>query len=598
MAQPRSPREAIVSPRETWLLVGSRYALTWPVFVFYLFPQSLAITLLATSSPGAATDGEWAIISVVSWTATIGTLLLFRFTVLPNRPREARPLLTLLAFFCAGIVRALSFEFTQNALGVVTRETTLMRFVSGTSSVMMIFCFLAVLISARYEFRAAVLKLLAEREHLSRLRAEALSRAHEHKRVLVTKAQAAIAPALDSIASALSAAQDQATLARISASMIQTVNELVRPLSVRMAQSLSVVPTEPSDESPRGYIGVRPRKPTQIGRLILPAGFTIFVVLLTFVSLLFLVVPSELLETLAIMAVGLFALLWVGRWSLRRLALTPVLGGVVYVLLHGAVAVLVVGGVIAFTTTIGIDLLAGWVVLVMALATVAYRYQVIQIAQREALKELESVNEEIEIVTSAIRQQTKIDASRVANILHGPIQSALYASAIRLNQATTVDAALTGDVIAELTAAMTRLTDDTTTSPTVQEFVAEIRRVWGNGVLVTLNEDEESRAALAMNPSARGCVIEVIREGVNNAIKHAHATQVSVDVFSVETQLIDVTVRNTGTALTPPAIEGYGSTLLGDLTHSWTLTSTYNTTTLWASVAVAPFDVTDRDDSL
>ena len=180
----------------------------------------------------------------------------------------------------------------------------------------------------------------------------------------------------------------------------------------------------------------------------------------------------------------------------------------------------------------------------------------------------------------------RVESKRVATILHGPVQTALYAATIRLTAKERLDTRVADEVIRDLEAAMQRLESEAVEPLPLKDFVAEVSRVWGDGINLSFDQDESAIQALERNPTALACVTEVIREGVNNAIKHARATDVSIHVFMSEPMLVEVTVENATTAGAVRANPGLGTDVLMNVTHDWSLNDDGATTTLWASVAL------------
>jgi hypothetical protein len=106
------------SARETWLILGSRYALTYPVYVLYAIPVVLSTVLLAETAPAPTHWTNWLILGIVAWVVPVLALIAMRVLFLPNKPRPSRPLLTLGALFVAALLRAVLYNVTEAALGL------------------------------------------------------------------------------------------------------------------------------------------------------------------------------------------------------------------------------------------------------------------------------------------------------------------------------------------------------------------------------------------------------------------------------------------------------------------------------------------------
>jgi glucose-6-phosphate-specific signal transduction histidine kinase len=84
---------------------------------------------------------------------------------------------------------------------------------------------------------------------------------------------------------------------------------------------------------------------------------------------------------------------------------------------------------------------------------------------------------------------------------------------------------------------------------------------------VTPNFNAELMSAFSRDSHALSCALEVIREAINNAVRHAEAKRVEV---SVETagNLLQLRIRNDGNPLNDAREPGFGSQLIKDVTHT------------------------------
>ena len=572
--------------RDTWLILGSRYALTYPVFVLYIIPVALSTVLLAQTAPGQAGLGQWMLLAVIAWATPVLTLILLRITLLPNKPRSSKPTLTLVAFFVAGLVRAVAFSAVERALGVSDLETPFLRLSGGTLTIGISFGLIAILVASRFEYRDEVRRLEADRVRLQELETGISAEVAKERAAVLAVAQNSLTPVIDRLKASIAEIHDLQTASAVSEQMRDTVDAVVRPLSVQISERPILDRDRSSSNAWTRHPRVRPEQRLGLGYFFLPFTFSLLVVAMTGPSVLFVAGPTEGLRTLQVMFISLMAMLWVFRVVTFRIRLTPAFGALVYMMLHILAAWSITALVQYIGTSIPRDLLNGWIILVAAVAILGYRYQLVDHERRLTLASLNEVNERLEILMSSLRQQSKVDARRVANILHGPVQTALYASAMRVSQAERLDPGTLQRVMSDLDAAMSKLMVGEQEAPDIHSFIEELRTVWGPKITIEYTADDEAIAALSANPVAHSCAIEVAREGVNNAIKHAGASRVSVEVFTVESMLIDITVSNSAQIRQPNVIPGFGSSVLDDLTHDWSLRTMDGQTILWASVAL------------
>jgi signal transduction histidine kinase len=546
----------------------------------------LSTFLLAETAPAPTHWTNWLILGIVAWVVPVLALIAMRVLFLPNKPRPSRPLLTLGALFVAALLRAVLYNVTEAALGVADSETPWQRLSGGTVTITITFALLAVLVAARFEYRDEVKRLSDDKARLQELEAGLASEVARARSEVHAEAQRVLAPIFDDLKVSLGSIHNADTASHVSEQMRDTVDAVVRPLSIQIAER-PIPGSRNLDEGARGrHPRVRPEQRLGLGYFFLPLTFALFIISMTAASALFVAGWIEGIRTLEVMFIAMMAMLWLGRVLTLRLTFSPALGGLVFTVIHLGIAYAVTQLLVLIGTSIPMTLFAGWLVLVAAVATLSYRYQLVEHARRLTVSSLVDVNVQLEILLSSLRQQSKIDARRVANILHGPVQTALYASAMRISQSQALDEPTIGRIMNDLDDAMSKLLEGEAETPEIGVFVEEIRRVWGAKIQIDLDVDSATLSVLRDNPTARSCAIEVVREGVNNAIKHGDATHIKIEVFRVEPMLVDITVSNNAPLRDTDVAPGFGSLVLDDLTHDWSLTSHEQDTTLWASVAL------------
>lgn len=85
--------------------------------------------------------------------------------------------------------------------------------------------------------------------------------------------------------------------------------------------------------------------------------------------------------------------------------------------------------------------------------------------------------------------------------------------------------------------------------------------------------DPKVQKLLQHNQILGCCTLEIIREGVSNAIRHAGAKNIEVQLSISSPSSLEIQVKNDGSPLPPEVTKGFGSELLSQLTTSWSLDS-------------------------
>lgn len=211
---------------------------------------------------------------------------------------------------------------------------------------------------------------------------------------------------------------------------------------------------------------------------------------------------------------------------------------------------------------------------------------VVQMQRNQATDELEAAVEDLRLLNSQLRQQVWLSQKTLATELHGSVQAALNASAMRLALIENPAPEDLERVKSDIDKAMQRLgVDDYLDGQSIEELLEQICDLWEGTCEINYRLSPAASSALADDSAAAYCTLELIREAVNNAIKHGEAKQVEV-IADIKGEVIELTVTNDGhsTQLSGP---GLGSSLYQELALDYKL-SLGNPTTLWAKVPLSP----------
>jgi signal transduction histidine kinase len=219
-------------------------------------------------------------------------------------------------------------------------------------------------------------------------------------------------------------------------------------------------------------------------------------------------------------------------------------------------------------------------------AGISFAIQLQRTQRLNAEQEMTGVVKNLEILNSQLRQELWLNRRKIASVLHGSVQSTLYASAMRLAKIESPSADELQAVRDDLNAAISKL-DSLESGESIDEILKQIIEVWDGVVEIKLPEiPEDLSNALVENQAASACLAEVIREAVSNAVKHGSATQIELKVEKAARNLILVMVSNDGKPLSKQTDTGYGSSILDEVALNWSLESTGELTLLRAQIAV------------
>lgn len=252
----------------------------------------------------------------------------------------------------------------------------------------------------------------------------------------------------------------------------------------------------------------------------------------------------------------------------------------------------VVSGVIAnsalavlgfvLTPTLYIQSISAQIVITL----VSFYMQFLRTQRSDAEREMTNVVSDLAIMNSQLRQEVWLNRRRIASILHGSVQSALYASAIRLAKTDAPSQEEVAAVQADIAAAINKL-ESTEGAENFSEVLDQIKTVWDGALEIELPSiGVEIQEKLEANPVASACAAEVVREAVSNAAKHGKAEHVVIALEQTGPNLLGITVTNDGQPLGDEIVAGYGSSILDEVAFTWQLENRGGFTVLGAAIAV------------
>ena len=176
----------------------------------------------------------------------------------------------------------------------------------------------------------------------------------------------------------------------------------------------------------------------------------------------------------------------------------------------------------------------------------------------------------------------------MAQVVHGRIQASLQAASIKVSQA----AKITDDLVAEIRADLNQAILDTQETSLevlgVRKQLEDMADQWLGICDLTVSFEGEVEQSLDRANLAKTAVVEVIREGLNNAVKHGEADEADVVIRLVEPGLVGIVMRNavhvqpTGTQ----SSSGYGSRMFDQITERWSVEFEDRDAILTATVAL------------
>jgi signal transduction histidine kinase len=214
--------------------------------------------------------------------------------------------------------------------------------------------------------------------------------------------------------------------------------------------------------------------------------------------------------------------------------------------------------------------------------------QLVQLQRRETTERLEDVNKQLEVISSRLSQELWLNRKRMAALLHGPVQAALYAAAMGMAQTSNPSDEYLTRVQKDIESALAQLTNPNhLETESLLSVLNQIKDLWSDSVEINIDIPADLEAAITKEPLTCDAAIELTRELVTNAIKHGEASQVHVKIEGIDEGRFGVEVIDNGEALKPDATPGYGTKVLNELSLNWERTRLGDTTRSYAEMVLA-----------
>lgn len=548
-----------------WQRIGGPSGIT---FLGWLLLSPISIFFTVEVVPEGYLEG-WSrpagyLLGTISHLATGLVLLLGRLAFLRDVSEKPRPVATILIMGAAGLTRGVATAYLLEALSITANADYLDRMASGAALIIIWFSAIAVVVDSRKRYRYSYLELseLVERQRLLKERGHEILSGRE--RELVSQVRQTLQEAL--------------RVGAKTSDIHNAVEELVRPLSHSIAKSRPQLEAEAT--TPRIRIRFWPIAHSAFAKTPYSFGPVIFVsVLGTLYSKLWQLGVIGLIDSvLSALFIWLFFSLGArlkkyGWWTWLFWLMAGLASGLTTGMFTGINPLENPSPAIYLSLNVLIPA-------VMVAFLKAYDYQAE--SNLSALKEiLDSVHWE----TVALQQQAWVQQKRIARFVHSDLQARIRAFALRLDISGSDPKP---EDIEELRAECEKSLALGGEYQDFEKFIAELQDLWEGVVMIGFEADELVRGSVAGDPFTQIALVEIVREGVSNAVKHGRASQVRVrltEIHQGERSNIEVEIVDNGAAIAEKGA-GLGSEVLDELSVSWQLTESPNGAALHAVLPV------------
>ena len=549
-----------MTERTWWWRIGGPNAVT-----VWSWWATLPLALLASAYGGALAGlplVPWITAALAVNVLLIVPLVIVRATYLSARPRSSRPVLAVVTFSALGALRSLLMVGIAAAMGygdvaTILWEWPLMGAIAGAFSLSIV----AVVVDSVREHRAATQRLLALQASLRQINEIESARLVELEAEFVRDAEQRVLVALEQVRVSTPPSGPEA-----GRSLREVSEAVVRPLSHQLAAAEPwTVPDQPAprerwtrkvEDLVRLVGPVHPLGPVLVFELtVLPFMLARFGVALTVLNLV--VGPSVL--------VGL-GLLIRRYWP----ALTNRWGNILGLAAAYAASFIAAGTVVsACFLALGVQPLPLWsAVIAYPMLALAWSLFDAILARRAALEQelADSLAQQVQ-AAEQLRSRVIAMQRRIAKMLHSVVQGELVTSAVSL--ARTDDPAAVAAEIDRVSASIVVRLHAEDHAVDSRERILDLLSLWSAALAVDVDVDDAVWAVLDVDAALREAVVDVLAEGLTNAVRHGSGPSVAVSMRP-GTSGIAVEIQSQG-HLRSQGSTGLGMQTIASSAQAWSL---------------------------
>lgn len=544
-----------------------------------------SILVVLTNNP-TRLGGElrlWVFLSVAAYLASVLVLLAFKRVLYPTGTGAPKPVLTSLAMIVAGLARGFTAYFIGVWLGLVPPEELGFRLWSAVFLVYGALATFGIFVGSRYRHERVLAELAHEKSQLDELRGGIRERIRNQQRELSDRVQQALIPTIERVRAELNLTGSNSAIA----SLRDAVENVVRPLShdVGLKKIDTVTTSTKAITANQNRFRTAMPRYVSVGSMFVPQLLVFAMMSIVFPAIPFYPTQVSWWSALITLPFIYFSAVLLRKIFLR-VTMQIALAFVFVMLLMAVIAVVNKYLLMLLNDNVSWELVINSYMALATISAIIFFMQAIRSQRQIAEQQMTAVVADLALLNSQLRQELWLNQRRIASVLHGPIQAALYSAAMRLSRTESISTDLISSIEQDIEAALYKLEQN----DNVEDFSAtldQIKNVWEGVTDVSVEvQDESIFEALQKNPVAGACAVEVIREAVSNAAKHGEAANVVVSLERSTPQLLGITVSNDGHPLSDSIEAGYGSSILDEVAFSWSLENKAGFTVLSAGIAL------------
>ncbi len=218
---------------------------------------------------------------------------------------------------------------------------------------------------------------------------------------------------------------------------------------------------------------------------------------------------------------------------------------------------------------------------VLTLTLGSSTFQLIVSGIKHNLSHAEQINIEIAHSFSSVRKQLWRFRKNLSRELHGGLQAKLQVLALQIEKGLEVSTASLTNVLNSLYSVVE---SEQEVPVPINEFLNEQKEFWDGVCEIDFEVSQAVIEEVDSHAVLNECIREVIRESINNAIKHAKSSQMNIELKLSRDSIVNLIVLNsTNQPITSTSASNLGSRLFEELTDSWDIEYGPESTALRAS---------------
>ena len=180
----------------------------------------------------------------------------------------------------------------------------------------------------------------------------------------------------------------------------------------------------------------------------------------------------------------------------------------------------------------------------------------------------DSLKQEV-IVLNRLHRKLRLSAARV---LHGPIQdgivAVIYKNKNQINEIPVQE--VLAKIQETIEASVVKYLETEQQSKDLESQFLDLQTLWMHSAAITFDLDPAINQLTNADPSLKDAVLEVTREAISNAIRHANAGEIQVEISTKSNdQLIFISVINETKTKPEKSRTGLGTQMFDELTIQW-----------------------------